>query len=126
MAAERVLILEDDLDLAYTYEQVITLLTDFQVVVSHSLSELQARRDEILACKVAIIDINLGEGEPSGIDAYQWLCDQSYEGKVFFMTGHAKSHPLVVKAGSMGNATVLTKPLEIGKFLDLISGKESN
>lgn len=123
MAAGKVLILEDDADLAFTYEQLIALLTDRQVVTVHGVSALKERREDALLCDVAILDIDLGDNKPSGIDAYRWLREQGFGGKIFFLTGHARSHPLVAQAVAMGGATVLAKPIETERFIELITGK---
>jgi DNA-binding NarL/FixJ family response regulator len=58
----------------------------------------------------AILDINLGQGEPTGIDAYHWLRSRGFSGRVVFLTGHAASHPLVREARLIGDAVVLEKP----------------
>ncbi|HMF03126.1 MAG TPA: response regulator [Terriglobia bacterium] len=46
----------------------------------------------------AVLDINLGPGDPTGIDAYHWLRSRGFSGRVIFLTGHATSHPLVREA----------------------------
>ena len=122
----KVLIVEDDKDLASTYNQVFALFSDCKVVIAESLSVVEARREEALSCSVAILDINLGEGEPSGIDVYIWLRRSGFLGSVFFMTGHGRSHPLVAQAVAIGEATVLEKPFDIERLIQLISEKEAS
>jgi DNA-binding NtrC family response regulator len=61
----------------------------------------------------AVLDINLGPGEPTGVDAYHWLRSHGYSGRVIFLTGHAASHPLVREAQLIGDAVVLQKPAGI-------------
>src|SRR4051794_41071580 len=126
MVGQTVLILEDDLDLAAAHKQVITVLTDWKVVVAHSLAAMQEMKPEVLSCELAILDINLGAGEPTGIDAYEWLREKGFQGRIHFMTGHARSHPLVVQAVGMGAATVLTKPVGVRQFLELIRGRRAS
>ncbi len=121
MATKRVLILEDDRDLAYTYEQIFVLMSDHQVVLAHSLFSLQSRKQDALSCEVAILDIDLGANEPSGVDAYLWLRDEGFKGRIYFLTGHGRSNPLVKQAVGLG-ATLLTKPVPIDIFLKVILG----
>lgn len=123
MPDRRVLILEDDQDLSKSYEEMITLLTSYKVIIANSLRDMQNSREEVLVCDVALLDIDLGKDEPSGIDAYKWLNDQGFRNKVYFLTGHARSHPLVAQAVLIGAATVLTKPVDIDRLLNVISGE---
>jgi DNA-binding NtrC family response regulator len=60
-----------------------------------------------------VLDINLGPGDPTGIDAYHWLRSRGFSGRVIFLTGHAASHPLVREAQLIGDAVVLQKPTGI-------------
>lgn len=121
MSGGKVFILEDDQDLAFTYEQLVSLLTDQQTLLTHCFKEMQSKLEEILECKVAVLDIDLGENQPTGVDAFVWLRQNGFLNKIYFMTGHAQSHPLVVQAVKMSGATVLTKPVDIDRFLAVIS-----
>lgn len=116
--------MEDDRDLAWTYEQLISSLPGFTSVVVHSFSALKNQRDAVLSCGVALLDINLGEGEPSGIDAYQWLLGEKFQGNVIFITGHACSHPVVVRAVAVGAVKLMPKPFNVEVLLNTIAGKK--
>lgn len=59
--------------------------------------------------------VNLENGEASGVDAFYWLKDQGYQGKICFLTGHGKTHPLVTQASEMG-AEIWTKPMYANKL----------
>ncbi len=120
MSGAKVLILEDDLDLAATYVALFALLGDHTAWVVHSLSALQQHSRDALACGLAFLDIDLGRGMPSGIDAYHWLREQNFPGKIYFLTGHAQSHPLVAKAITLGAAQVLSKPVDIDVLLAIV------
>ena len=63
-----------------------------------------------------------GSGQPSGIDAYDWLLSQNFAGRLLFLTGHAHSHPLVARAERLNRAIVLAKPLDGDVLLDRIMG----
>jgi DNA-binding NtrC family response regulator len=115
-------LLDDDADLL---ESLAELLQDHdcRCLVARSLAELKALGPSVLAADVAVLDINLGSGEPTGIDAYDWLMSQSFAGRLLFLTGHAHAHPLVARAERLQRATVLDKPIDGGALLDRILGR---
>jgi DNA-binding NtrC family response regulator len=115
-------LLDDDADLL---ESLAELLQDHdcRCLVARSLAELKALGPSVLAADVAVLDINLGSGEPTGIDAYDWLMSQSFAGRLLFLTGHAHAHPLVARAERLQRATVLDKPIDGGVLLDRILGR---
>jgi DNA-binding response OmpR family regulator len=75
--------------------------------------------DGRLAFDVAILDVNLGPGRPSGLDAYRWLRDQSFPGQILLLTGHAYSFPGVAEAHALG-VRVLQKPVSIEELVGLL------
>jgi DNA-binding NtrC family response regulator len=107
-----VLILDDDHDVRLLMRNVFELLGASQSVTAASVRDMASTADAVLATKLAILDVNLGAGQPSGIDAFRWLQERNYPGKVVFLTGHARSHPLVAEAAVMG-ADVLEKPVDL-------------
>src|SRR5262245_8851680 len=98
MQAGFVLFLEDNDDLRELFVELVALSLDRRCIGVGSYEELVALGREVVECEVAILDINLGPNQKSGIDAYSWLRDNGYKGRVVFLTGHASSHPLVVEA----------------------------
>jgi DNA-binding response OmpR family regulator len=117
---QRVLVLEDDDDLR-------TLLCDLlvasgaQACVSAASFEAMVRQQEqVLKCELALLDVNLGARVPSGLDAYHWLRDNGFEGRVVFLTGHARSHPLVRQAHELTQARVLSKPVGAKELMALV------
>jgi hypothetical protein len=78
-----------------------------------SFRELERRFDDLGNVSAAVLDINLGPGEPTGVDAYHWLRSRGFSGRIIFLTGHAASHPLVREARLIGDAVVLEKPTGI-------------
>jgi len=114
-------LLDDDTDLL---EILAELLQERNCgcLLAHSLEELKALGPEVLRADVAVLDINLGAGQPSGIDAYDWLLSQNFAGRLLFLTGHAHAHPLVARAERLNRATVLDKPLDGKVLLDRIMG----
>jgi len=115
-----VLLLDDDADVRMTVCELITLITGRSCIALASVADLQARRDEALACTHAILDINLGPQQPSGVDAYAWLKEQRFAGAITFLTGHAQAHPLVARAAALGEATVYRKPIGVDELLQII------
>src|SRR5437899_7153024 len=106
-----VLLLDDDDDLLGALQEGIHDEGGWDCVAAHNLAELTELEGYLLDCRLAILDINLGPGLPSGVDAYHWLRKKRFAGRVVFLTGHARSHPLVVEAERVQGATVRQKPL---------------
>jgi FixJ family two-component response regulator len=119
----KILILEDDPDLTTTYEKIITILGEGIPIIAHSFDELLDKESEVLSTDVALLDVSLGSYHKSGLDAHEWLINHGYNKPVFFVTGHAKSHPLVWQACNEGRAQILTKPITMNALLDIIKGE---
>jgi DNA-binding NtrC family response regulator len=115
-----ILFLDDDADLRRITSTLIQLKTGRTCLALATLDEVRTHREAVLASALAILDINLGEDQPSGLDAYGWLLAESYRGKVVFLTGHAKSHPLVEAAVRMGKVQVFAKPLSAEQLVELV------
>lgn len=113
-------VLEDDDDLRSVMVDLIQRATDRRCIGLGTLAELRARRQEVLRCTVGIIDVNLGNGQPSGLDAFAWLRAERFTGRVAFLTGHAAEHPLVARAQQMGEADVLRKPIDMVQLKSLL------
>jgi FixJ family two-component response regulator len=124
MGAGPILFVEDDDDLREAVMEVVGILgRDCLAVGSYrDLLELDGRA---LGCALAILDINLGRGAPSGLDAYRWLRREGFRGRVVFLTGHAGSHPLVEEARRIGEARVFSKPIDANTLRSLVTGAPS-
>jgi CheY-like chemotaxis protein len=109
----RVLVLEDDDDLRAVMRDMLRVTCHADCVDLGSYDELVEHRDEVLACDAALLDVNLGSGMPSGIEAYQWLRDNGFRGAISFLTGHARAHPLVQQASAIDGIDVLEKPVSV-------------
>jgi DNA-binding NtrC family response regulator len=117
----KVLFLDDNADLGQVMEDLVQEL-GHQIVNVRTCRQLTGVLDRALECDVAILDINLGSGEPSGLDAYDQLRTRGYRGRVVFLTGHADSHPLVLQAIESGRARVLRKPISFEELEALLRG----
>ncbi|MGZ3721950.1 MAG: response regulator [Bdellovibrionales bacterium] len=106
-----VFLLDDDEDLRPVLAELINSHCDCRILALESYQAMFERANAVLSTRIAFLDVNLGRGKPNGIDAYEWLLRNNYKGKILFLTGHAKNHPLVSKAMGLGNATVLCKPV---------------
>ncbi len=117
-----VVILDDDQDMLESISDIVRLKSHVGCLTATSLEALKALGERALACRVAIIDINLGADQPSGIDAYRWLQGEHFSGKIAFLTGHARSHPLVQEASTLGMVQIIEKPAPIETLLQFIGG----
>jgi DNA-binding response OmpR family regulator len=120
LARVRILILEDDDDLRASLSDLMSLEGAESCVTAASLAEVQARADEVLGCALAIIDVNLGEGVPSGVDAYRWLRDHEFAGRVVILTGHATSVTLARQLALLADVPVLLKPSGVDQLRQLV------
>jgi DNA-binding NtrC family response regulator len=119
-----VVILDDDDDVRESVADLLESTASCRVHKAESVAELVRLDRTALACRVAILDINLGPSVPSGVDALRWLTDHRFAGRVIFLTGHARGLPLVEEAYRMG-VEVLSKPLGIDQLVALIEGDAS-
>ena len=83
------------------------------------LADFEAHSAEVLDSQMAFLDINLGQRQPTGYDAYRWLKRHIYGGKIFFLTGHASGSPLLAEAVGL-DAIVLEKPIKTESLFSLI------
>jgi FixJ family two-component response regulator len=113
-----VLVLDDDDDFREALGDLIGLLGR-HYVGARSVAELDAQRQAVLECDAAILDVNLGPGMPSGLDAYRWLQREQFPGAILFLTGHARSHPQVAAARAVG-AQVIEKPIPAAELQALL------
>jgi FixJ family two-component response regulator len=70
---------------------------------------------------VALLDVNLGAGKPTGIDAYRWLVSHGFAGRLYFFTGHARVHPLLAEIEHLGGVQVLAKPLDADRLMEVLA-----
>ncbi len=117
---EKILIVEDDDDMRDALADVAGELVGREVVATSGLAEVIDRRGAALDCELAILDINLGRDQPSGLDVFTWLREQSFPGRVVFLTGHTRSHPLVARVLALGAALVVKKPVDVPMLLALM------
>src|SRR5262249_49958052 len=98
--------------------------TDRLALTLRSMREVVSRCDEVLRCDSAILDINLGFDEPSGVEVYRWLRAQGFSRPIRFLTGHASRIPEVAEALRLGDVKLYSKPIDIPLFLKIIRCEE--
>jgi DNA-binding NtrC family response regulator len=118
--ANPILLLDDDPVLLEVMAQVIEVYCGRSSLQIKGLAELQQRVEEVKRCSLAFLDINLGPDQPSGTEAFLWLKKVNFTGKTYFFTGHARTHPLVVQALALGEADLLTKPVDVDRLVKII------
>jgi DNA-binding NtrC family response regulator len=108
-----VLILDDDADLRDTLGEVIGDICHDSCLSAGSYDDMVALGGQIMTCRLAILDVNLGPNRPSGVDAYEWLLAHGFPGRVVFLTGHARTHPAVERASQLHAVRVHQKPISM-------------
>lgn len=121
MGMATVAVVDDDLDTRVLFEKVFEVLGVTTVLTYPSVEALQADRERVLGSSLAILDVNLGRGAATGLDAFAWLQNSRYSGRIVFLTGHAKTHPLVMRAAEMPGIEVLEKPVAFDQVAELWS-----
>ncbi len=112
--------LEDDNDLRTLLCDLLVLSGAKACVSAGSVEAMVRQKDQVLGCELALLDVNLGSGAQSGLDAYHWLRENGFGGRIVFLTGHARSHPLVRKAYELSQAQVLSKPVDVKVLMALV------
>lgn len=120
-----VLFLDDSDELREIVVEMVATISGRPCLGLRSVFELQQNRDIVLGCELAILDINLGPDEPSGLDAHGWLVAERFKGRIVFLTGHGKSDVLVERAYRLHNARVFQKPLDFGALEALLGDQRA-
>ena len=115
-----VLIIEDDADLRETICEILESVPGVTSLGFASLEGLAASGSIIDEAELALLDVNLGAGQPSGVDVHAWLRGRGFKGRSLFLTGHARAHPLVEQAFLVQDARVMEKPVPIDTLVGLV------
>lgn len=118
------LFVDDDGDLRAVLGEVLARICGRELLAAESYDDLLELGERALSCCLAILDINLGAGRPSGIDAYEWLASRGFRGRVAFLTGHGRSHPLVERAFHLRAAVVYQKPISLETLCSLVTAED--
>jgi DNA-binding NtrC family response regulator len=115
----KIVFLDDNQDLRELMPALLASTVGEECLCFGSLAEIESHMEEVLCAKIAILDINLGPNAPDGVDAFHWLVDHGFRGKVVFFTGHARTNPQVALAEKNGVA-ILEKPLHPDKLISCV------
>jgi ActR/RegA family two-component response regulator len=118
---ERVIVIDDDALLCEMLCESMELLGAAWCRTFVSLAALQQSR-EALTADLAILDINLGSGKPTGLDVAAYLHEHDFAGRIVFLTGHARNHPLVRAACDLASTRILQKPTSLATLAGLLEG----
>jgi FixJ family two-component response regulator len=121
-----VLVLEDDEDLRTLLCDLLVASGAKECVSASSVEAMVQQKEQVLGCGLALLDVNLGPGVPSGLDAWHWLRENGFGGRIVFLTGHARSHPLVRKAYDLSQARILSKPVDVQVLMDLVRNPDGS
>ena len=119
----RVLFVDDSSDLCQIMETMCQSLRGVECICVPSMSAVLERAPQVLRTDLAILDVNLGFGEPSGTEIYCWLKGQNYRGKTVFLSGYTRTDPQVVEATKIPGVDFFQKPLGLSQIEALILGK---
>jgi DNA-binding NtrC family response regulator len=119
----RVLFVDDSSDLCQIMETMCQSLQGIECICVTSMLAVLERAPRVLRTELAILDVNLGPGEPSGTEIYRWLKGQNYRGKIVFLSGHTRTDPRVVEATRIPDVDFFQKPLGFSQIEALILGK---
>ena len=117
-----VLFVDDSCDICQVIEVMCQSLPEVECVCVTSMSAVLERASQVLRTGLAILDVNLGPGEPSGVEIYRCLKGQNYRGKIVFLSGHARTDPQVEEAARISGVDFFQKPLGFGQLEALILG----
>src|SRR5215831_4848845 len=117
-----VLFVDDSRDMCEVMEALCQSLPEVECICVNSMSAVQERAAQVLRTSLAVLDVNLGPGEPSGVEIYRWLKGRNYRGKIVFLSGHARTDPHVEEAATISGVDFFQKPLPFEQIEALILG----
>ncbi len=112
------LVVDDDGDLLRMLDTLFAR-SNIPHVCASSLEEVQALGALLPTLTTALLDINLGAGQPTGVDVAHWLRDNNYTSRIIFITGHAPEHVLVRSAAGVSDR-ILEKPMVTKELLQIV------
>lgn len=117
---KKVLFLDDDKSLCFLMLELFEENPEVDITTVQSFAQLAEMEAVIQSFDVIFLDVNLGGGEPTGLDAFDWLEERGFGNKVVFFTGHANAYPEVKTAIRRPNVFVLEKPATIAQIENMI------
>jgi len=115
-----VLLVDDDENLRAVLSEFLRM-EGAACVAAASLAQVEAQAEAALATQLAILDVNLGARQPTGVEVCRWLREHGFMGPIVFLTGHAATDPRVVEASRQPNTRVLSKPVAGEVIAELVA-----
>jgi FixJ family two-component response regulator len=112
--------LDDNEDLRAVMISLIETRLQAHCLELQNFQDFLDKSDVVLGTQVIVLDIDLGFRQPTGLDAFLWLKKNNYQGKVFFLTGHGRTNPMVAQAEKMG-AYIWEKPIGSAAMIQKMS-----
>lgn len=119
----RVFVLDDDDDLRFLLSTVFEQFGAEKCLAFASLNDLRANAESALHCDLAVLDVNLGNGKPTGLDALAWLTENHFRGRIAFLTGHARANPDLLTAVENNGVQIYEKPITVEKLQQMFEGE---
>jgi DNA-binding NtrC family response regulator len=116
-----VLLLDDDFDVREAVAELVEILTGRDCVAVESFAAMVALAPRALGCEIALLDIELGTNNRTGIDAYRWLLAQGFAGRIYFISAHSPSDTLVNEAQRL--AVVVKKPIDNDELRRIVASR---
>jgi FixJ family two-component response regulator len=122
MPGRVILLVDDDEGIRELMKVLCDSLPGVECLVAANLAEVQRLEPRLAELTLALLDINLGERQPTGVDVYRWLLETGFRGEAVFFSGHGARHPAVVEALKCSEARFIEKPIEIEPLIRLLTG----
>lgn len=120
MQRKKILLLDDCDELLELTSILLDQLGGYDTLRARSYQDVIDLGASAIGCSMAILDINLGPNQPTGVDVYTWLRAKGFARPIMFLTGHASTYPPVAAAVLLKDAIVMTKPVPSETLLETI------
>ena len=115
----RVAYLDDNELLRSIMRQLLETALGVTCVCARNLEDLKTLVKDSPPISLTILDINLGDKEATGVDAYHWLREEGHLFPIIFLTGYKISDPLV-RLAELTGAPILEKPIRAPVFIEYL------
>lgn len=106
-------IVDDDESLRTTLAIFFELLGAIECITAGGLADLRRKKISLAEIDAAILDVNLGEEQPDGLEVYHWMNANGFRGRVVFISGHARWHPKIDAIRAIPGVQYLEKPMDL-------------
>lgn len=118
----KVLLLDDDSDMCELMKETFHSFHIKDITICRSYQDIVSLEKKILTYDVIFLDVNLGLEKKTGVDAFNWITELGYKGRIVFFTGHARFYPLLINALNLPHVGLLEKPATISMIKRALYG----